>query len=53
MIKLVTTKNSFAFKRKFFLSAEFVFGIADSTGHIVITINRRQTAFAEKEETLA
>ena len=52
MNKLFTTKNRFAFHRKFFISAEIVYGIADNNPHQLITIYRRQTAFAEKEATL-
>ena len=51
--KLFTTKNRFAFHRKFFISAEIVYGIADNSTYILITISRRQTAFAEKKVTLA
>jgi len=50
--KLFTTKNRFAFHRKFFISAEIVYGIADNNTHQLVTIYRRQTAFAEKEVAL-
>jgi hypothetical protein len=53
MNELFTTKNRFAFRRKFFISAKLVHGIADNSEHIIITIGRRLTAFAEKGMTLA
>jgi hypothetical protein len=52
MNKLFMTKNRFAFHRKFFISAKLVHGIADNSEHIIITIGRRQTAFAEKRVSL-
>jgi len=53
MKNLFTSKNRFAFHRKFFISAEMICVIADDSAFLVITIYRRQTAFAEKEATLA
>ena len=52
MNDLFTSKNRFAFHRKFFISAEMTCVIADDSAVILITISRRQTAFAEKETTL-
>jgi len=53
MKNLFPSKNRFAFHRKFFISAEMICVIADDSAFLVITIYRRQTAFAEKEGTLA
>jgi len=50
--ELFTVKNRIAMHRKFFISAESDYLIADYVMDIIITICRRPAAFAEKKVTL-